>query len=183
MDLLKDTIGKLSTNQKYVIIEGMCNTNKFFENDDKLELRFMDEFFAIEQNIGDISAIIGLQNEYEPQEVDQKDIKMLKDIPEPVVEAPKDGDEPPADGEAPKEAPMKLGDYKWTDTCGKYRNLPQLFCGYKPKESVQHQMQQSTQYAPSSMEAIPKALDEFIHAVTSKPNVYLYQQVIFSQAE
>lgn len=65
MDLLKETIGKLSTNQKYVIIEGMCNTNKFFEEDDKLELRFMDEFFAIQKNIGDISAVIGLQNAYE----------------------------------------------------------------------------------------------------------------------
>lgn len=54
MELLKETIAKLSTNQKYVIIEGMCNTNKLFEENDKLELRFMDEFFEIEKNIGDI---------------------------------------------------------------------------------------------------------------------------------
>jgi hypothetical protein len=65
---------------------------------------------------------------------------MLTDIQEPVVEAPKEGDEPPPEGEEKKEAPFKLGDYKWTDTQGQYRNLPQLFCGYKPKESVQHQM-------------------------------------------
>lgn len=31
MELLKETIAKLQINQKYVIIEGMCNTNKFFE--------------------------------------------------------------------------------------------------------------------------------------------------------
>ena len=54
MDLLKETISKLQTGQKYVIIEGMCNTNKFDSNDDKLEHRFMDEFFAIEHNIGTI---------------------------------------------------------------------------------------------------------------------------------
>lgn len=100
----------------------------------------MDEFFAIEENIGDIKAVIGLQTAYEPSEVDKKTIKMLENIPEPVVEPPKDGEEPPAEGDAPKVPEMKLGDYKWTDTCGQYRNLPQLFCGYKPKGQVTHQM-------------------------------------------
>lgn len=30
----------------------MCISGKFVNEIDKLELRFMDEFFAIEQNIG-----------------------------------------------------------------------------------------------------------------------------------
>jgi hypothetical protein len=32
-------------------------------DDDKLELRYMDEFFRVEKLVGDVKAIIGLQFE------------------------------------------------------------------------------------------------------------------------
>jgi hypothetical protein len=32
----------------------MCNSGKFVNEIDRLELRFMDEFLAIEKNIGEI---------------------------------------------------------------------------------------------------------------------------------
>ena len=41
-------------------MEGFCNSNKLINDDDKLELRYMDEFFKIEKNIGEVIAIIGL---------------------------------------------------------------------------------------------------------------------------
>ena len=43
-----------------ILIEGLCNSNKLIFDDDRLDLRFMDEIFAIEKNIGEIVAIVGL---------------------------------------------------------------------------------------------------------------------------
>ena len=42
------------------MIEGMCNQNKLSNDEDKLELRFMDELFDIEKNIGEVVGVIGL---------------------------------------------------------------------------------------------------------------------------
>lgn len=43
-----------------ILIEGLCNSNKLIFDDDRLDLRFMDEIFAIEKHIGEIIAIVGL---------------------------------------------------------------------------------------------------------------------------
>jgi len=61
MTLLKEVIYQRRTNQKYVLLEGLCNSWKLSELDDQLELRFMDELFNIEAIIGEVGAIIGLQ--------------------------------------------------------------------------------------------------------------------------
>ncbi len=75
MQLLKETIASKRSNQKYVILEGLCNTSKLVDEDDKLELRFMDEFFDVEKSIGEICGVIGLQFGYEPEQVDEKEIE------------------------------------------------------------------------------------------------------------
>ena len=46
----------------------------------------MDEFMVIEQNVGEVQAIIGLQFSYEPEHVEESEIEYEK-FPEP--EAPK----------------------------------------------------------------------------------------------
>lgn len=48
MEMLKDTIAAHKTHQKYVLIEGLCNSAKLMNEEDKMELRFMDEYFALE---------------------------------------------------------------------------------------------------------------------------------------
>jgi hypothetical protein len=60
MTLLKETVLEKRTNQKYVLLEGLCNSQKLNKLDDQLELRFMDELFCIEQIIGEVAAVIGL---------------------------------------------------------------------------------------------------------------------------
>lgn len=59
--MLKHTVEKVSRGKsKMILIEGLCNSNKLIFDDDRLDLRFMDEIFAIEKHIGDIIAIVGL---------------------------------------------------------------------------------------------------------------------------
>jgi hypothetical protein len=47
---------------RYLVIEGLCGSPSVLKNEeDKLELRLMDELFAIENNLGEVQGIIGLQ--------------------------------------------------------------------------------------------------------------------------
>lgn len=61
MQLIQSTISSKMTNQKYVLLEGLCNSSKLSSSDDKLEIRCMDEFLDIEKNIGSVKSIISLQ--------------------------------------------------------------------------------------------------------------------------
>lgn len=61
MQLLKETITEKRTNQKFVLLEGLCNSKKLANVDDQLQLRYMDEFFNIELIIGEVAAVIGFQ--------------------------------------------------------------------------------------------------------------------------
>jgi hypothetical protein len=36
------------------LIEGFCNSGKLIFDDDRYELRYMDELFMIEKNIGEV---------------------------------------------------------------------------------------------------------------------------------
>ena len=104
MQLLKETVSSKKTNQKYVLLEGLCNSLKLSEVDDQLELRFMDEFFGIEGIIGEVKAIIGLQFQEEPEYIRDDQIEWEKFAPvEKVVEKAK-----PAEGEEEEaEAPVE----------------------------------------------------------------------------
>tara|TARA_B110000285_G_C14898435_1_gene502009 strand:+ start:141 stop:332 length:192 start_codon:yes stop_codon:yes gene_type:complete len=61
MQLLKETVAAKRTNQKFVLLEGLCNSQKLSQVDDQLELRFMDELFSIETILGEVKAVVGLQ--------------------------------------------------------------------------------------------------------------------------
>lgn len=61
IDLLKYTLARVRTpTQRIVLIEGMCNSSRLADPEDRMELRLMDELFAIERHIGEVQAIIGL---------------------------------------------------------------------------------------------------------------------------
>jgi len=60
MQLLKETVASKRTNQKFVLLEGLCNSQKLSQVDDQLELRFMDELFSIETILGEVKAVVGL---------------------------------------------------------------------------------------------------------------------------
>mgnify|MGYP007023083242 CR=1 FL=1 len=61
MELVQNTIAANRTSQKFILLEGLCNSNKLESGEQRLELRFMDEFFAIEKGIGEVFAVISLQ--------------------------------------------------------------------------------------------------------------------------
>jgi hypothetical protein len=73
----------------------MCNSTKLANEDDKLEVRFMDELFNIEQFVGEVAAIISLQFHSEREFISEDQI-VYEEFPEPppVEEKPK-----PAEGE------------------------------------------------------------------------------------
>ena len=55
MELLAHHISVHRTpGQRYIMIEGLCNASRLLHTDDKMELRLMDEIFAIERNIGEV---------------------------------------------------------------------------------------------------------------------------------
>lgn len=106
----------------------------------------MDEFFNIEQIVGEVAAVIGFQYDKEPDQIiyGEDDYEKFPE-PEVVVVKPKkvDGDgsdeeeaqqeEVNEDGEegekkVPKFEPEK---FKWTMSNRKPKNLPQLFSGSK----------------------------------------------------
>ena len=97
----------------------------------------MDEFFNIEKSIGEVVAIIGLQFNYENQQIEERDVRYEEfKVQEIVKKEPKyddDGvlipeEEVPAEEEGEKKAPkFKPEEYGWTITDRCPKNLPQLF--------------------------------------------------------
>ena len=65
MRLVQHTIAERRSNQRFILLEGLCNNAKMENEMDKLSFRYMDEIFAIEKNIGEISSVISLQYEVE----------------------------------------------------------------------------------------------------------------------
>lgn len=137
MQLLKQTITEKTTNQKFVLIEGLCNSQKLEDIDDQLELRFMDEFFSIEAILGEVKAIIGFQFTEEQEYIREDEIEYEEFPEEPVKEEkPKAGDgedeeeQPPAEEEeGAKKEVFKKEDFQWTISNRKPKNLPQLYQG------------------------------------------------------
>lgn len=66
MKLVQQTIAERRTNQRFILLEGLCNNSKMENEMDKLTLRYMDEIFAIERSLGEIASVIGLQYSVEP---------------------------------------------------------------------------------------------------------------------
>jgi hypothetical protein len=65
--LIKKTICERLTNQKFVLVEGLCNNGKLGNEDDQMELRLMDEYFSLEQNVFQVGAVFSLLYEFEKE--------------------------------------------------------------------------------------------------------------------
>ena len=82
IELVKKTINDVRTTQKYIVLEGFCNSGKLIFDDDKLEMRYMDELFNIEKHIGEIQAVIGLQFNSEKEYIEDYEVE-YEVFPEP----------------------------------------------------------------------------------------------------
>lgn len=186
IELVKHTINQVrGRSQRYILLEGFCNSGKLIFDEDRYELRYMDELFGIEKHIGEVQAIIGLQFNSEKEYIEEYEVE-YEQFPEPEeVEVKKnvneDGEEeqqPPAEEEGEKKAPaFKVEDWKWTITDRKPKNLPQLFVQSKGI-AARHELRTAEQYSSSQYEAISKCLDEFCSKVielSQGTEKYLYQ--------
>ena len=191
MALLKHTIAEKRTDERFVLLEGLFNNSKLQNEDDKLEVRLMDEFFAIESQLGEVAACISLQFLMEPTE--EKDVVYEKQDDKAGDEKPAEAapEEPPADGEEGGEAKApvwKASDYQWTITNRKPKNLPQVYLRCKGVDKTKHEVKTADSFSTSSYEAISKSLDEFCAAIKKEDEskskgeewFYLYQQVVFN---
>ena len=177
LKLVKTTINEILTNQKYILLEGFCNSNKLVREDDILELRPMDELIEIEREIGEIVAIASLKFNQEKEVVDEEELE-YEEFPEPppVEEKKQEGEgegepeQPPPEeeeGEGDKKEDFKVEDYQWTITNRKPRNLAQVYLELKGQNSV-HEIKNAEDYSSSQYEAISKSLDEFITRVVDQ---------------
>lgn len=170
------------------MLEGLCNSAKLTQEDDRLELRFMDEFFDIERNIGEVKAIIGLQFAHEPESEDDQKIEFEK-FPEPeeapvVQKTNEEGEEAPEEGGEKKAAAFRPELHAWTVTNRKPKNLPQLFLSCKPKTMSYHNTKTAEQFSSSQYEAISRSLDEFCQKAVKfddTTDYYVYQQIVFTE--
>ncbi len=74
IELIKYTSMQVRKGQKYILLEGFCNSGKLIFDDDRLELRYMDELFQIEKNIGEVQAIVGLQFNSEKEYIEEYEV-------------------------------------------------------------------------------------------------------------
>lgn len=193
MQLLKETVAAKKTNQKFVLLEGLCNSQKLSQKDDQLELRFMDELFSIEAILGEVKAVVGLQYEAELEYVRESQIEYehFEPKPEPEAKPPKgedeqseaaDGGAGSENGDEPKIPKFDPSTFQWTKTNRKSKNLPQLFQGMKGI-NTQHEVKECQQFGANSAEQTAKCLDDFCGRLQEADNSdkYLYQQVIFKR--
>ena len=154
MGLINHIIAEHRTNQKYIILEGLCNSTKLVQEADKLEIRLQDELHDIEEHIGEVQSIIGLQFAYEPESCDTENVEYEK-FPEaeekPVEKKPDEGDGDGGDGGEgePKKEAFKPEQYVWTVTNNKAVNLPQCFIAAKGKAKVDVQVKQASLFSSS----------------------------------
>lgn len=141
IELLQHTVASVrNPTQRFVLLEGMCNASRLAKPDDKMSLRLMDELWAIERNIGEVQAVIGLQFNSEKEYLDEDEIDWerfdISQTPRTEQAKPVEGDEAAAESQPPAEDPaaavkkknaFKPEDFQWTASDRKPRNLAQLF--------------------------------------------------------
>lgn len=195
-ELINKTIAEKRTNQKFVILEGLCNSKKLANVDDQMVYRFMDELFAIEHYIGDVKGIISLQSEAERNFILDEEIQYEKfpEPPPPVVKEKKydeEGNEiideeenaeeqPLDDDDKPKVEPFKKEKYQWTVRNRKPFNLPQLYSKCKGVLTYSD-VKEATDFGSTIQGSIAKSLDNFCGRLLDSENSdkYIYQQIIF----
>jgi len=129
VDLIKHTVQQVRRGQRFILLEGFCNSGKLIFDDDRFELRYMDELFMIEKHIGEVQAIVGLQfiseKEYiEDYEIQYEEFPEPEQVPVKVKGEDEEEEQPPAEEEEQKKPAFKPEEYKWTVTDRKPKNLP-----------------------------------------------------------
>uniref|UniRef100_A0A7S3CSN3 Uncharacterized protein n=1 Tax=Strombidium rassoulzadegani TaxID=1082188 RepID=A0A7S3CSN3_9SPIT len=189
--MIRETISEKRSNQKYVILEGMCNSTHLSDFNDQLELRFMDELFKIEKIIGEVEAIISFQYQLE-QYFTSEDKLVYEQFPDPppVEEKPKpaEGEEeeeqaPPEEDDGEKKAPaFKPEMYNWTVSDRNPKNLPHLYHSLKGLVSTTNDDKRAKDFDPNNQKiAIAKCLDSFFGRLQDSEIKYLYWQVTFDE--
>jgi hypothetical protein len=172
--LIKTTINEVLRNQKYILLEGLCNSSKLAKEDDILELRPMDELIEIEREIGEVVAVVSLKFNQEKEVIEEEELE-YEEFPEPPPEEEKkvegegegEQEQPPPEedeGEGDKKENFKVEDYQWTITNRKPKNLAQVYLQLKDQNAL-HEIKNAEEYSSSQYEAISKSLDEFISRV------------------
>jgi hypothetical protein len=193
MQLLQQKVAETRTNQRFIMLEGLCNSAKLESKSESLQMRFMDEFFAIERCIGEVVGVIGLQNEKmattfsadRTEEPCMEEVKVATAKPEGEGE----GEEPPAaeepaEGDEAKKPKWKATDYRWSVTNGQSKNLAQLFRDYMGSRANFEEKNWKTTGATSHGDAAVKALDDFCERISDESgNMTVYQQVIFNDQD
>lgn len=75
IEVVKNEISRSKTTQKFILLEGLCNSQKLQQEDDKLELRPMDELVQIEKRVGTIAGVASLQFNYEKENIEEDDVQ------------------------------------------------------------------------------------------------------------
>lgn len=170
------------------------NSQILCSEDDKIQVREMDEFFALEHYVGSVCGVVSLQTKEDPVVVDPATI-VYHEFPKPEevttieVKKPAEGEDGEAEEEpAPEENAEEGGDDKkkwnpedftWTISNRKSKNLAQLFCGSKGTKAV-HDVKKSTEYGPNRLFQIAESIDKFVEKVSADTeDKSHYLQVIF----
>jgi len=143
----------------------------------------MDELFQIEKHIGEVSAVISLQDF---EEADRFTDDKWEEFPEPVKEEKKEvkgeeeeGEEeqPPAEEEEEEKKKPKWNpaEYKWTVTDRRAKNLPQLFRDYKGINCL-CEIKPASEVSKDQSTAVTKSMDDFCSRVMDEhTSRYIYQ--------
>lgn len=131
MELIQHTIAQRRTNQRFILLEGLCNSGKLNHEDDKLSLRYMDELFLIEKELGEVTAVVSLTFNKEENTHGEEKSTVYEEFPEsakPEVAAKILGEDEEEEAEAvPAEAEEEEAgakpkfnpkDFQWTVTNG-----------------------------------------------------------------
>lgn len=94
--LVKETVERLRTDQTYIVVLGLINSQKLLMKEDQLGDRAMDELFAVEKELGAINSILNItKGDYDSTE-DVRKSEFLEKPPEKVEvkKELKEGEEP-----------------------------------------------------------------------------------------
>lgn len=185
LNLLKDTITLTRTNQKYVIIEGLCSSALTVE-DHQMELRVMDEFFKVESNIGEVVGVCCISKSEQPLVLDN--VEMVEFV-ESVKEASKqqtidpdaEAEDAPADPvpEAANDKPsFKPQDFEWTMSDRRPKNLAMLYHGCKDSKETNFVVKKQQEFDDIQNKAIAMGIDEFCGNAVDGEGKNQYLQVV-----
>lgn len=194
-ELVNKRISEKRTTQKFVLLEGLLNSQLLASEDDKIEIREMDEFFALEHYVGAVTGIVSLQTEEEAIQVDPASI-VYHQFPKPESVKEEKAKKPAGEGEEEEEEAQEAApeegaeegdgkpqwnpeDYTWTVTNRKSKNLPQLFVGSRGANGV-HEVRPASDFGSNRLFQIAECLDQFCNRCSGETEgKSYYQQVTF----